>query len=90
MPLYMVIERFREGAEPVYRRFRDPGRMAPNGLTYVNSWVDESLSSCFQVMETDNRALLEEWMEHWADLVDFEVREVVTSEEASRRLAPAL
>ncbi len=90
MPLYMMIERFREGAEPVYRRFRDRGRMAPNGLTYVNSWVDESHSTCFQVMETDNRALLEEWMEHWADLVDFEVREVVTSEEASRRLAPAL
>jgi hypothetical protein len=42
------------------------------------------------VMETDNRALLEEWMEHWADLVDFEFREVVTSEEALRRLAPAL
>ena len=89
MALFMVVERFRNGeAAPVYQRFRERGRLAPDGLTYVASWVDEAMSTCFQVMETADRALLEEWMAHWSDLVDFEVHPVMTSQEAARRMAP--
>ena len=89
--LYMVIETFRDGdAVPVYRRFRDRGRMAPDGVTYVSSWVDERLERCYQVMETNDRALLEEWMTRWRDIVDFEVHPVMTSKEAAERMAPRL
>ena len=89
--LYMIVERFRNGdAVPVYRRFRDRGRMAPDGLAYVSSWVDESLARCYQLMETENRALLDEWMADWSDLVDFEVHPVMTSNEAAERIAPLL
>jgi len=85
--LFMVLERFRNAdATPVYRRFRERGRMAPEGLNYVSSWVTEDLSMCFQVMETADRALLEDWMSHWSDLVDFEVRPVITSKEAADRV----
>jgi len=74
----------------VYRRFRDRGRLAPEGLTYVSSWVDERFERCFQLMETADRRLLEEWMANWSDLVDFEVHAVVTSKEAAERIAPRL
>jgi hypothetical protein len=88
--LFMVIERFRDGdAVPVYRRFRERGRLAPDGLTYVDSWVDESLRVCFQVMRTDRRELLDAWMAQWEDLVEFEVHPVVTSAEAAARVLGA-
>jgi hypothetical protein len=84
--LYMVIERFRNGdAEPVYRRFRERGRMAPEGVEYITSWVTDDLTTCYQVMQTADAALLEQWMANWRDLVDFEVRPVVTSAEAAAR-----
>jgi hypothetical protein len=89
--LYMVIERFKnKDAVPVYRRFRDHGRMTPDGLAYVSSWVDQQLECCYQVMETAERALLDEWMAKWSDLIDFEVHPVVTSQEAAEKLAPRL
>jgi hypothetical protein len=91
MALYMVIEHFRGGdAVPVYRRFRDHGRLAPEGLAYVSSWVDMTLQRCYQVMETQDRALLDRWMEHWRDLVEFEVHPVMTSAEAAEVVAPRL
>jgi hypothetical protein len=84
----MVIEHFRNGDPvPVYRRFRERGRMAPEGLVYISSWVDETLSTCYQVMETADRSLLEQWMSNWADLVEFEVHAVMTSQEAAQRVA---
>jgi hypothetical protein len=86
--LYMVVEHFRDGAEPVYRRFRERGRLAPDGLTYVASWVDEPLRRCWQLMETDDRRLLDEWMANWSDLVDFEVAPVMTSADAAKKIAP--
>ncbi len=83
----MIIERFRnKDAAPVYQRFRERGRMAPDGLRYVSSWVDEDLSTCYQVMETDDPAQLEQWMANWRDLVDFEVHPVMTSQEAAERI----
>lgn len=89
--LYMVVERFKNGdAVPVYRRFREHGRMAPEGLSYVSSWVDTSFQRCFQLMETDDRYLLDAWIARWSDLVDFEVHEVMESAEAARRIAPRL
>ena len=85
--LYMVVENFRNGDPvPVYRRFRERGRLAPEGLHYVSSWVDEKLERCFQLMETDDRLLLDEWMEYWSDLVEFEVYAVVSSAEAAERV----
>jgi hypothetical protein len=89
--LYMVVERFKnKDAIAVYRRFRDSGRMAPDGLLYVSSWVDEKLERCYQLMETHDPRLLDEWMAKWDDLVDFEVYPVITSSEAAARAAPLL
>jgi hypothetical protein len=83
----MIVEHFRNGdAGPVYHRFRTNGRMAPDGLTYVSSWVDERLERCYQVMETHDRALLDQWIANWADLVEFEVHPVITSAEAAARI----
>ena len=89
--LYMVVEHFKnKDAVPVYRRFRDSGRMAPRGLLYVSSWVDYKFERCYQLMETDDRSLLDEWMAKWSDLADFEVYSVVTSQEAAAKIAPLL
>lgn len=89
--LYMIIEHFRGGDPvPVYRRFRDRGRMAPDGLRYVASWVTEDYRRCFQVIECDDPALLEQWMSNWRDLTDFEVIPVNTSADAAAAIAPRL
>lgn len=83
----MVIERFRNGdPAPVYQRFRERGRMAPAGLRYVDSWVTSDLTTCYQVMECDDRALLEEWMANWRDIVDFEVIPTLTSGDAASKV----
>lgn len=85
--LYMIVEKFRNGdPRPVYERFAEKGRMAPAGLTYVSSWVDETLVRCFQLMETDDRRLLDEWIANWQDLTDIEVYPVITSAEAAERV----
>jgi hypothetical protein len=85
--LYMVVEIFKNrDAVPVYKRFRESGRLAPDGLKYVSSWVDERLERCFQLMETDDCALLDEWISHWQDIVDFEVFPVINSAEAAKRI----
>lgn len=83
--LFMVIERLggREGAAAVYRRFRERGRMTPDGLRYVASWVEPDYGRCFQLMECDDPALLDLWAARWRDLVEFEIVPVVTSEEAA-------
>ena len=84
--LYMVIERYRSGPGPVYERAGARGRMLPDGLRYVSSWVAaEGMDRCFQLMETDDPALFDAWTAHWADLVSFEVVPVVTSAEAAAR-----
>lgn len=83
----MIVEHFRNGdPRPVYDRFRARGRLAPAGLTYVNSWVVDDLTRCYQVMECDDRALLDEWLAAWKDIVDFDVHPVITSAEASARV----
>ena len=82
--LIMVVERYRDpGAAPVYERARERGRMMPDGVRYIASWVDANLRRCFQVMECDQLAQLSQWIKQWSDLVDFEVVPVITSDEAS-------
>ncbi|HET6764443.1 MAG TPA: DUF3303 family protein [Longimicrobiaceae bacterium] len=86
--LFLVIENFRGGdPRPVYARFGERGRLAPDGLTYVASWVTDDLTQCFQVMECGDRALLDAWMANWADIVDFEVLPVMTSAQAAAAVA---
>jgi hypothetical protein len=87
--LYMIVETFKDSAA-VYRRFRERGRLAPDGLTYVSSWITADVTKCYQVMECDDRRLLDEWMAAWRDLIEFEVVSVITSAEAAERVAPRL
>ncbi len=89
--LFMVVEHFKNGDPvPVYRRFRQEGRLAPVGLNYVSSWVTSDLKHCFQIMDSPDRALLDQWIARWTDLVDFEVIPVVTSQEAVAMVTPRL
>ena len=88
--LYLIVEHFKGDPAAVYRRFRDRGRMTPDGLRYVQSWVTEDFQRCFQIMECDDPALLDGWMDRWRDLVTFEVLPVMTSAEAVARIAPQL
>jgi hypothetical protein len=80
---YMVIETFTQGARPVYERARDRGRMLPEGLEYVDSWVADGVGRCFQLMETDDPALFDAWTARWADLADFEIVPVLASADAA-------
>ena len=86
--LFMIIEHFRgRDPVPVYRRFREHGRLAPDGLRYVSSWVTQDLTRCYQVMECEDPSLIAQWTACWADLVDFEVIPVLTSEAAAAEVA---
>ena len=88
---FVVIEHFRGGDPvPVYRRFRDHGRLTPDGVTYVASWVSQDLTCCYQIMECQDRSLLDAWTARWADIVDFEVIPVMSSAEAAAVVAPRL
>jgi len=78
--LFMVVERFRDrDAKAIYRRFREKGRMAPDGLKYVGSWIEANFDRCFQLMECDDAALLQDWLLNWSDLVECEIVPVVPS-----------
>jgi hypothetical protein len=89
--LYMVIERFKPGAAvDVYRRSRAEGRLLPEGLAYVSSWVDLEFTTCFQLMQTEDESLFQQWLNQWDDLVDFEIIPVRTSADAMQAIAPHL
>ncbi len=89
--LFMVIETFRnQDAKAVYRRFRDQGRLAPEGLTYVSSWTSADLGRCFQVMECDDPTLLQRWVAEWSDLVAFEIVPVTPGSATAAALAGRL
>jgi hypothetical protein len=85
---YLVVERYTSGPGPVYERAATKGRMLPEGLHHLDSWVvdDEALDRCFQLMETDDPALLDQWLSRWRDLADFEVHPVISSAEAAARV----
>ena len=87
--LYMIVERFKNRDPlPVYQRFREQGRLAPEGLRYVSSWVDEKLEICFQLMETSDISHIHEWIANWNDIVEFEIYPVISSKEAADRVLP--
>ena len=89
--LFMIIEHFKNGdAVPVYRRFRERGRLTPPEVTYVNSWVAEDLTRCYQIMDAPDRRALGVWLAQWTDLVDFDVVRVITSAEAVAAVTPRL
>jgi hypothetical protein len=90
--LFMIVEHFKDGVPvPVYRRFREQGRLMPAGLTYVGSWITaEDLTRCYQVMECADRSLLDEWMSHWEDVMRLEVIPVITSPDAQARVGARL
>jgi hypothetical protein len=86
--LFMVIQRFRnQDAKAVYRRFEQRGRLAPDGVTYVGSWVEASLDRCFQLMECDDVTLLQQWVAQWSDLVSFEIVPVVSGKDTAAALS---
>ncbi len=89
--LYMVIERFRKGAaRQIYRRLREKGRMMPAGLEYTSSWIDLEFGTCYQLMQTEDVALFEPWIESWKDLMEFEIVRVCTSVEATEMIGNEL
>jgi hypothetical protein len=81
--LFMVVERFKNrDAKAIYSRLKTDGRMMPDGLKYVGSWIETNFDRCFQVMECDDEKLLHDWADRWRDLMDFEFVPVRTSEAA--------
>ena len=78
--LYMVVERFKDGSA-IYQRLREKGRMMPEGLEYVSSWIDVDLKTCWQLMRAEDESLFRVWTDNWRDLMDFEIVPVRTSAE---------
>lgn len=88
---FMVVEDFRgKDRKAIYRRFRDKGRMAPNGLRFVGSWVAADMGRCFQIMETEDVTLLQQWVAEWADLAEFDIVPVVPGTTTAEALAGQL
>jgi hypothetical protein len=84
---FMIIEKFRPGkVKEMYQRFTDKGRMLPPGVNYVNSWINEEVTVCYQLMESDSLESLQVWTSHWADLVDFEIIPVISSTAAKEKV----
>ncbi|HYP01149.1 MAG TPA: DUF3303 family protein [Pyrinomonadaceae bacterium] len=89
--LFMVIERFKNrDAGAVYQRFRERGRMLPDGLNYIESWTEATFERCFQLMECEDPRLFDEWVSRWQDLVEFEIVPVVSSTEAANSIKQSL
>lgn len=84
---YMIIEKFRPGrAEELYRRFEEKGRMLPEGVSYINSWINDDVTVCYQLMEAGGPEKIQEWTGYWNDLADFEVVPVISSAEAKEKV----
>jgi len=89
--LFMVVENFRnQDAKTIYRRLRDKGRMMPDGLKFVSSFVSADVVRCFQLMECDDVTLLQRWVSEWSDLMECEIVPVVAGEDTAAALASAL
>ena len=88
---FMVIEDFRgSDRKAIYRRFRDQGRLIPDGLRFVGSWVAADMSRCFQLMEADDVTLFQSWVAEWCDLAEFEIVPVSSGKDTAAALAPRL
>jgi hypothetical protein len=89
--LFMIIERFKnQDAVAIYTHLRDKGRGLPDGLKYIDSWVEPNFDRCYQLMECDDLSLLQKWMLHWQGLATFEIVPVVSSKDARATVAPFL
>ncbi|MGO9255916.1 MAG: DUF3303 domain-containing protein [Bryobacteraceae bacterium] len=89
--LFMVVERFKSrNPKPIYRRLAESGRQMPEGLRYVNSWVEPNFDRCFQLMETDDPRLLQKWILSWVDLMEFEIVPVVSSKDTRETVEAAM
>jgi hypothetical protein len=87
--LFMIVERFRDqNAKAIYRRFREQGRLMPDGVTFVDSWVAADLGRCFQLMKCDDVTLLQRWVAAWSDLIEFEIVPVVPGKDTAAALSP--
>ena len=85
--LYMIIEKFHPGkGKELYQRFEEKGRMLPKGVVYINSWIDKSVTICYQLMESGSEEKIHEWISHWNDLADFEIIPVISSAEAKEKV----
>ena len=83
---YMVIEKFRPGkVKALYQRIDEKGRMLPDGVKYIDSWISEDVTICFQLMESSTKELLQGWIEHWNDLANFEIIPVISSADAKNK-----
>ncbi len=87
MKTYMIIERYKPNkTNEIYDRFAQYGRMIPDGVEYVDSWIEENMQKCYQLMKAESEEKLMEWIDQWKDLVDFEVQPVISSEEAAQKV----
>ena len=83
--LFMVVEHFERGkAKEIYRRFEERGRMMPEGLKYLDSWISVDFNRCWQLMECDDPRLFQEWVLQWEDLFELEIIPVVPSKETKQ------
>ena len=86
--LFMVVERFKDrNPRPIYQRLEERGRSMPDGLKYIDSWVEPNFDRCFQLMETDDLRLFQKWIAAWSDLIEFEIVPVVPSKDTRETLA---
>ena len=84
---YMIIERFHPGkVRMLYERFAEKGRLLPAGVNYLDSWIKEDVSICYQLMRSDSVEKIHEWISHWNDLADFEIIPVITSAQAKEKV----
>ena len=85
--LYMIIETFHPNkVKQLYKRFEEKGRQLPEGVHYINSWINEDVTICYQVMESDTEEEIYDWIQHWIDLADFKVIPVLTSAQAKEKV----
>ena len=85
--LYMIIEIFHPGkVKQLYKRFEEKGRLMPERVQYINSWINEDITTCYQVMESDTEKKIYEWIQNWIDLSDFKVIPVITSSQAKEKV----
>lgn len=84
---FMIIEKFHQGkVKALYQRFGEKGRLLPEGVQYINSWIDENVETCYQLMESNSIEGIKEWIDNWKDLCDFEVVPVISSAEAKAKV----
>jgi hypothetical protein len=83
----MIIEMFHpHKVKELYKRFEEKGRQLPEGVHYINSWINEEVTTCYQVMESDTEEKINEWIKHWNDLADFKIIPVITSAQAKEKV----